>query len=73
MEDSGLDNLSSLVRLTGVTVPARARFIGESLASATLSDLALGLVCGQAGAVTTSSGPLVPFLFGTWVSLFLII
>ena len=69
MEDSGLDSLSSFIRLTGVSVPARARFIGEAIASSTLSGLAMGLCCGQIGAMMGSVGPLVPFLCGTWVSL----
>ena len=68
MDDAGsLDGLSSLIRLTGVGIPARARFIGESLASSLLSGIATGLVCGQIGAMTVTAGPLVPFLWGTWV------
>jgi hypothetical protein len=66
MDDSssGLDNLGSFIRFTGATVPARARYIGESL-----SGLALGLVCGQVGSNIAGLGPLVPFIFGTWVRL----
>jgi hypothetical protein len=71
MDDSssGLDNLGSFIRFTGATVPARARYIGESVATASLSGLALGLVCGQVGSNIAGLGPLVPFIFGTWVRL----
>jgi hypothetical protein len=62
-----LDGLSSLVRFTGVNVPARARFIGEAVASATLSGLTVGLVCGQVGFTVASCGPLVPFMVGSWL------
>jgi hypothetical protein len=30
-EESPLDGFSSLLRLSGYTVPARARFVGESI------------------------------------------
>jgi hypothetical protein len=62
-----MDGLSSLVRLTGVNVPARARFVGEAVVNATLSGLTAGLVCGQVGATIASCGPLVPFLVGSWL------
>lgn len=65
MDDSHFDGLSSLVRLSGAHVPSRARFVGEALLSASLSSITLGLVCGQAGAISVA-GPLVPFLFGSW-------
>lgn len=65
--DGFAENLGSFIKLTGLAVPARARFIGESLASATLTGLSVGLICGQVGA-TAVTGPLVPFLWGTWVS-----
>lgn len=35
--DENFDGLSSLVRLTGVSVPARARFVGETLLGSTVS------------------------------------
>jgi len=54
------------VKLSGATVPARARFVAETLLSATLSSLTLGLVCGQVGALCSDVGPLVPFLVGSW-------
>jgi hypothetical protein len=69
MDNAGdsLDGLSSLLRFTGVNVPARARFVGEAVASATLSGLTAGLVCGQVGATIASCGPLVPFMVGSWL------
>jgi hypothetical protein len=66
MEDTPLDGLSSLVRLAGHNVPARARFIGEALMTSTLTSLTLGLSCGMVGASFLSAGPLIPFLFGSW-------
>jgi len=67
MEDSHFDGLSSLIRLSGASVPARARFIGEAILSSTLSALTLGLVFGQTGAIfMATTGPLVPFLVGSW-------
>jgi len=67
MDDDKFDGLSSLVRLSGAHVPARARFVGEALLSASLSSITLGLVCGQAGSILMdSTGPLVPFMIGSW-------
>ena len=68
MEDSHFDGLSSLIRLSGASVPARARFVGEAILSSSLSALTLGLVCGQTGAAffMATTGPLVPFLVGSW-------
>jgi hypothetical protein len=65
MDDSHFDGLSSLVRLSGSNVPARARFIGEAILSSTMTGLTLGLVFGRVGGLTVA-GPLVPFLVGTW-------
>lgn len=66
VDDAPFEGFSSLVRLSGVNVPARARFVGETLLSATLASLTLGLVCGQVGGTYPSIGPLVPFLIGSW-------
>jgi hypothetical protein len=67
MEDSHMEGLSSLVRLSGANVPARARFVGEAVIQSSLTSITLGLVCGQAGALfMTTTGPLVPFLVGSW-------
>lgn len=61
------DGLASLVSFAGITVPSRARFIGQSLASTALPSVTLGLVCGQVGAVCPAVGPLVPYLVGSWI------
>ena len=66
VDESSFEGLSSLVRLTGTNIPQRARFIGESLVSAALSSVTLGVVCGQIGASFLSIGPLVPFMLGSW-------
>lgn len=47
MGDAPYDGFSSLVRLSGINVPARARFVGEAFLLATLSSLTFGLTCGQ--------------------------
>mmetsp|Transcript_7762 Transcript_7762/g.12179 ORF Transcript_7762/g.12179 Transcript_7762/m.12179 type:complete len:161 (-) Transcript_7762:32-514(-) len=65
VDDSGFDGLNGLIRLSGVNIPARAKFVSETLFGASLSSITLGLVCGQLGA-SSSIGPLVPFLFGSW-------
>ena len=69
VDESHFDGLSSLVRLSGVSVPARARFIGETLLGSSLSGLSVGLLSGSVGATffMTSVGPLVPFLIGSGV------
>lgn len=67
MEDSHMDGLSTLVRLSGANVPARARFVGEAMIQSSLCSITFGLVCGQVGALfMTTTGPLVPFLVGSW-------
>lgn len=57
---------SSLFDLARKSVPARAVFVARFMGSTTLASVTLGLVCGQLGAAC-SSGPLVPFLVGSWV------
>jgi hypothetical protein len=64
--EGGFEGLGSLIRVAGVNVPARARFVGETLIGATLSSVTFGLVCGQFGAVIPAVGPLFPFLCGSW-------
>ena len=64
--DENFDGLASIVRLTGSTIPQRARFIGETILSASLSSISLGLLCGQLGGCFASIGPLVPFMLGSW-------
>ena len=68
-QETQFDGLSSLVRLTGSNIPARAQFIGQTMLGCTLSSLAFGLVFGQAGAslAMESCGPLVPYLVGSWL------
>ena len=63
--EASLEGIGSLIRVAGINIPARARFVGETVISATLSSLTFGLVCGQVGAMTTI-GPLAPFLCGSW-------
>jgi hypothetical protein len=62
---SPMDGFSSLLRLSGVLVPARARFAGEATLSGLYTGTTLGLVCGQLGMMCTPWGPLVPFLCGS--------
>mmetsp|Transcript_24457 Transcript_24457/g.41573 ORF Transcript_24457/g.41573 Transcript_24457/m.41573 type:complete len:85 (-) Transcript_24457:6-260(-) len=68
-QETQFDGLSSLVRLTGSSVPARAKFVGETVLGCTLSSVVFGLVCGQMGASLAYKGvgPLVPYLVGSWV------
>jgi hypothetical protein len=68
MDDGGaspIDGFSSLLRLSGALVPARARFVGEATFSGLYTGTTLGLVCGQLGMLCTPFGPLVPFLCGS--------
>ncbi|KAI2495533.1 hypothetical protein MHU86_18978 [Fragilaria crotonensis] len=64
--DTALDGIGSLIRMTGFTVPSRARFVGETMVTASLASLTVGIVCGNIGSMIPSVGPLVPFLFGSW-------
>lgn len=66
MLDSMTDGVSSLIGLSGVQVPARARFLGSFFAVTTYASLTTGMVLGQVGAMT-SAGPLVPFMVGSWL------
>lgn len=59
------DGMASIVALSGAVVPARARFIGRTIAETTFASVTLGMVCGQVGALTPL-GPLLPFLAGSW-------
>ena len=67
MDESQLDGISSLVRLTGVNIPSRARFVGEALVQSTLTSMTLGLSFGMVGGALVSIGPLVPFCVGSWM------
>lgn len=71
MSDDGDDHplgsgLSSLIRLSGVTIPSRARYVGEAVVSATMSSITLGLCCGIFSSMSPF-GPLVPYLVGSTV------
>jgi hypothetical protein len=67
MDDSSpLEGIASLVRLSGFNVPARARFVGEAVISGCLSSVTLGLCCGMVGSTVLATGPLAPFLIGSW-------
>jgi hypothetical protein len=61
----GWDGLGSFIRLTGINVSTRAQFIGETIMTATVSSLTLGLVCGSIGSSIPALGPLAPFLWGS--------
>uniref|UniRef100_A0A7S2UDD7 Uncharacterized protein n=1 Tax=Attheya septentrionalis TaxID=420275 RepID=A0A7S2UDD7_9STRA len=65
-DNSRFDGLSSLIAFSGISVPPRARFVTQCVASSIFSSLTLGLVTGQAGALL-SCGPLVPFITGSWL------
>ena len=50
MDDSSpFDSFTSLLRLAGHQVPARALFIGETIFSGIYTGTTIGLVCGQIG------------------------
>ena len=61
--------LSSIVRMAGANVPARARFSAETLVSATFSSITFGMLSGALGSVVVPAavGPLIPFLVGSSV------
>lgn len=67
IDDGQFDGLSSLVRLSGASVPARARFVGETVIGCSLTGLSVGLLSGSVGATffAASVGPIVPFLIGS--------
>lgn len=67
IDDGHFEGLSSLVRLSGVSIPARARFVGETILSSSLSGLSVGLLSGTLGStfLAASVGPLIPFLIGS--------
>jgi hypothetical protein len=65
--DTAFDGLGSLIKMIGFTVPARARFVGETMVTASLTSLTVGILCGNIGSMIPSVGPLAPFLFGSWI------
>ena len=64
--DGALEGIGSLIRMSGYSFPSRARFVGETMVTASLTSLTVGLLCGNIGSMIPSVGPLVPFLFGSW-------
>jgi hypothetical protein len=66
-DTSPFENFTSLLRIAGHQVPARAIFLGQSLFSGLYTGTTLGLVCGQFGMYFTPLGPLIPFLLGTGI------
>jgi hypothetical protein len=64
-DSSPFDGFTSLLRLTGTSVPARALFVGEATFSGIYTGTTIGLVCGQLGMLCTPFGPLIPFLCGS--------
>ncbi|CAE7806279.1 unnamed protein product [Symbiodinium sp. CCMP2592] len=57
--------VSELVAASGISVPARAKFVGRFMAYTTFGAVTFGLVCGQMS-VIFSIGPLIPFMWGAW-------
>ena len=57
---------SLIFRWSGATIPARARFVGETFTSASSCSLTFGLACGHVGSCFSNIGPLLRFLFGSW-------
>lgn len=67
VDEGQFDGLSSLVRLSGSSIPARARFAAEMLLGCSFTSLSVGLLSGSIGATffMTSVGPLLPFVVGS--------
>ena len=63
---SNFDGLSSLIGLSGLQLPARARFVAQFVGSTLFTSLTVGFVAGQTGAML-SCGPLIPFMTGSWL------
>lgn len=60
-DESQYEGISSFVRFSGLLVPARAYFIGETYINTTLASFAAGILGGALGALTPL-GPVLPFL-----------
>ena len=60
-----VEGLTELVAASGISVPARAKFVGRFMAYTTFGAVTFGLVCGQLS-VMLSIGPLIPFMCGAW-------
>ena len=61
-----VEGLTELVAASGISVPARAKFIGRFMAYTTFGGVTFGLVCGQLS-VMLAVGPLIPFMCGAWL------
>ncbi len=64
--EENVEGLGGLLKLVGI-IPARARFVGEALVSSILGSVTAGLTLGTIGAVFLPTGPLIPFLMGSWM------
>ena len=60
-DESQYEGFGSFVRLSGILVPTRAYFIGETYINTTLASFAAGIL-GAAVGVLTPLGPVLPFL-----------
>ncbi|CAE7320680.1 unnamed protein product [Symbiodinium natans] len=60
-----VEGLTELVAASGISVPARAKFVGRFMAYTTFGAVTFGLVCGQLS-VMLAVGPLIPFMWGAW-------
>jgi hypothetical protein len=65
-DDSKFDGLGSIINLSGI-IPARAKYVTEAFLSATLGSMTIGLTFGMMGSAFLTTGPLIPFLFGSWL------
>jgi len=62
--DQHFGGLSSLIRLTGAQIPARARYIGGAVLNASLASVTFGLTFCFLGSALPM-GPLVPHMLGS--------
>eukprot|EP00928_Gymnodinium_smaydae_P023449 TRINITY_DN19352_c0_g1_i1.p1 TRINITY_DN19352_c0_g1~~TRINITY_DN19352_c0_g1_i1.p1 ORF type:complete len:172 (+),score=14.21 TRINITY_DN19352_c0_g1_i1:44-517(+) len=61
-----VEGISELVAASGISVPARAQFVGRYVGFTTFGSISLGLVFGQFGAMC-GLGPILPFVSGAWL------
>eukprot|EP00435_Cladocopium_sp_Y103_P063100 s1270_g24.t1 len=54
-----VEGFSELVQASGISVPARAKFVGRFLGYTAFGSLTFGLVCGQLGVISRSNFGLV--------------
>jgi hypothetical protein len=65
-DDTPFDGMSSLIRLIGFNVPARAQFVAEAMVSSTMTSITMGVLGGMIGSTCLPIGPLIPFFIGSW-------